>query len=330
MRTVKRPVLPPRVAAHIGKVDRLGHAMAWTHVRLQELAWLAESARRHGTLSESGLEQWVNLQRRFRRPEGLLSELIAHDREWQRYASAVATFELGGPTDGLWELVEAARHRKEERARAARASRSSQWRAWIREQAAKGGGALHRYVKRQPEQPEHTVLTATGPSASAQDKVNCDRGAWEAIWGRLTGIATAPWRDCSLADEDLLAAPEPKEMRDAARKFKENTGIGCDSFRPAWFAWASDDVLGMLGKVMVGAERVGRWPETLAVLMMHLIPKAAGGTRPIALLASVLRLWEKVRAPTVSGWELDSSPPPRRMHRTPTRTRSLASPRTRL
>ncbi len=42
------------------------------------------------------------------------------------------------------------------------------------------------------------------------------------------------------------------------------------------------------------------------IVLMHLIPKEAGGRRPIGLVASFIRLWERVRAPPIRRWRISS------------------------
>ena len=53
---------------------------------------------------------------------------------------------------------------------------------------------------------------------------------------------------------------------------------------------------------MVEMERSGVWPEQLEETMIHLIPKDAGGKRPIGLIASLPRIWARVRRPYVRRW----------------------------
>ena len=53
---------------------------------------------------------------------------------------------------------------------------------------------------------------------------------------------------------------------------------------------------------------VGEWPEAARALTVVLIPKAKGGTRPIAMFPALHRLWTRSRRPTADAWERKLSP----------------------
>ena len=44
------------------------------------------------------------------------------------------------------------------------------------------------------------------------------------------------------------------------------------------------------------------WTAAVADVLMHLMPKPTGGRRPIAVSATVVRLWERVRKPVIREW----------------------------
>ena len=49
-------------------------------------------------------------------------------------------------------------------------------------------------------------------------------------------------------------------------------------------------------------EQSGVWPQRLSHVYYFLIPKLGGGLRPIGLLPSLVRIWERMRRPIVSAW----------------------------
>ena len=75
-----------------------------------------------------------------------------------------------------------------------------------------------------------------------------------------------------------------------------------DALSPSQFSWLSDPLLDQLGGLLEAIEEHGRWPSQIELAMVHLIPKASGGRRPIGLLASLVRLWERARRPEVECW----------------------------
>ncbi len=175
------------------------------------------------------------------------------------------------------------------------------WKAWVKDQIRRGGGALHAFTKRVVERPEETVEGVDGRCGSPpQTHVEADRVEWDRTWQRLRGIAAAPWREETTEIENWAVLPPPTvdEMRWAARRFQPYTGIGADLFRPHWFAWLSDQLLHVVSQFMAAIEGAGRWPGQVLVVLVHLIPKEGGGRRPIGLLASIVRWWGKGESPT--------------------------------
>ncbi len=61
-----------------------------------------------------------------------------------------------------------------------------------------------------------------------------------------------------------------------------------------------------MARFMLTIESMGIWPAQLMIVLMHLIPKETGGRRPIGLVASFIRLWERVRAPLIRQWRIRS------------------------
>ncbi len=302
LRVVRRPITPPRITGHYGKADRIGHALCWAAVRLQEMTHLATRAAAEGQLPAAALRQWVGLRKIFSRSRGLVAELVRYDAAWGPKFESVATFSLGGDPRAIEvvfnDVTEAMRERKKAQAQRRRAA----WKEWVSAQIKRGGGALHRYMKRTLEAPDRPVQTALGPSAAPQDLVDNDLVEWLKVWHKHDGMATAPWRVTQVDTAMALPVPTPRELRRAGGGFKKGTGVGADHIPPRSYAHLSEPLLRATGYFMARAERIGSWPQTLAVLLMHLIPKASGGRRPIALLASILRLWERVRFPIVQRW----------------------------
>ena len=56
-------------------------------------------------------------------------------------------------------------------------------------------------------------------------------------------------------------------------------------------------------KVATEIERHCCWPEQVGTALIHLIPKETGGRRPIALIASFVRIWVKCRKEETNVWK---------------------------
>ena len=126
------------------------------------------------------------------------------------------------------------------------------------------------------------------------------------VCDKLRSWQQAPWReeDGKYACDRGAALPDSgaSQLRKAAATFSDRTGWGVDNIGPRQFMWLSDDLLDMVGKLLMAIEATGIWPRQLREALIHLIPKPTGGRRPIGLLASLLRILDKVRRPTLVHW----------------------------
>ncbi len=308
---IQLPNLPPRCTASLGKVDRKGHALVWFAIRAEEMGALLRKLRlSRGDLGANALSQWRRLHAKMAQPKGLLGDLFDLDPRWR---AAVQTLsDLGGELidvdastdleDIIEEYVRQAKTAAHQRAEERRSTAASKWRSWIKAQAAAGGPAIHRYVRRQKEVAERSIGEGEERTSSPQALVDADLRQWQVIWDRLKGIATAPWVNANIDHESPLPKPTVDAVRRAARGFKLWTGVGSDLIPPRAYAWLSDELIECIIDVFMKVERLGRWPEQLMLVLMHLIPKSDGGRRPIGIIPSAIRIWEKLRTQDVQPW----------------------------
>ena len=66
----------------------------------------------------------------------------------------------------------------------------------------------------------------------------------------------------------------------------------------------SDELLRKAAEWMKAVERAGLWHPQAAVPIVHFVPKEFGGRRPIGILPSAIRLWERVRTQAIQDWKL--------------------------
>ena len=91
-------------------------------------------------------------------------------------------------------------------------------------------------------------------------------------------------------------------IKAACRTFPASTGGGIDSLQLRSILRLSDQVSTVLCHLLMPAELHGQWPELIQTIMVVLLPKADGGRRPIGLLPKLVRVWMRVRGPTVRAW----------------------------
>ena len=67
------------------------------------------------------------------------------------------------------------------------------------------------------------------------------------------------------------------------RSFSAKASYTFDGFHPRQFALLSDEAFKCLPDLVMSCEEMGEWPEAVRALTVALIPRAKGGTRPIAI-----------------------------------------------
>ena len=161
---------------------------------------------------------------------------------------------------------------------------------------------LANFIRRIREEPDLAVKFFGKWSTAAEDVVQEDFNSWNALWQKLHDVATAPWRSSECAvTEAPMERIAGNALRKSARSFKAKTAIGVDAISPCHYSWLSDELLGRVAELLMKLEVVGIWLARIAEAIVHLIPKATGGRRPVGLLPSLVRVWERVRKPAVEG-----------------------------
>ena len=80
--------------------------------------------------------------------------------------------------------------------------------------------------------------------------------------------------------------------------------MGEDGLHPRAFYHLSDQVLKGIAEVLNRAESSGEWPSLVTTNLVHMIPKPTGGRRPIGVMATLVRIYERVRRGIVVDWRV--------------------------
>ena len=99
-----------------------------------------------------------------------------------------------------------------------------------------------------------------------------------------------PALPAELADELL---PDLDDIRISAAKFPSRTALGADSTHPKHLGIVCDQGLMCLRQIWRLMLLNGTVPMQCAALLVVLLPKPTGGTRPIGLFPGVVRLFTK-------------------------------------
>ena len=84
--------------------------------------------------------------------------------------------------------------------------------------------------------------------------------------------------------------------------YKAKTGVGCDSFQPKVPLNLTKEMRGGIVEFLKKVEQSGKCPQQACTMMFLLIPKNVTSERPIALIPTLIRWWEALRAPEVAKW----------------------------
>ena len=90
------------------------------------------------------------------------------------------------------------------------------------------------------------------------------------------------------------------DLEKAARNYKAKTGVGCDGFHPKVPLDHTRETGGEVVEFFQKVEQCGRWPQQACTTMFFLTPKNVTSARPIALVPTMIRWWEALRAPEVA------------------------------
>ncbi|CAK0824062.1 unnamed protein product [Prorocentrum cordatum] len=179
------------------------------------------------------------------------------------------------------------------------------WRSWAQTAVEKGGRLAHRFSKATPTP---VVRDAdTGRPLVGMDAVDQLTRSWQRLWlqeGFSSGVGAHRWDVGSWTLPPITL----DAFQQACKRFGPSMGLGCDNLHPRQL---------LLLPVALQLRRIDILtafedePSSIVgqVTLMVCIPKADGGTRPIALLPLALRLWSRLRQPCCARWESDHNFP---------------------
>ncbi len=300
--TVERSTMPRRAAGDKGHMSQRDYALVWALNRLTELRALAAKEQAGQVLGEGRLRQWKNVVRKICSPASPVG--LHGDGRWMTFLGQLRehAHEPAKALDLISSTVDWVTIIIENDAARRRAKGKQAWARWLAAQRKAGGagGAAHRFVKRVEEDPDIVLRVGGRRTVTPQSVVDSEWETWNTVWSKLQAHGDAPWR--TNYDMESLPCLTADVLRAAALTFKEATGVGVDGISPKQCAWLSDELLSSLACYFIKLESVGVWPQQVQQALIHLIPKASGGRRPIGVLPTLVRVWERARRSQVIAW----------------------------
>ena len=85
------------------------------------------------------------------------------------------------------------------------------------------------------------------------------------------------------------------ELLHACSTFPNHTGLGWDRWHPKVLLRLPRSTLQMLVILLAQCEEEGKWPQTMALVLIALLPKGDGEFRTIGLIPTMARIWMRAR-----------------------------------
>ena len=148
----------------------------------------------------------------------------------------------------------------------------SGWRKWKKRQviqSAEGSAAWRGGAQ---------ILKKEDEDARLLDRCEAKRKEWANHWQRNESVGKA------------------------SRLYKEKTGVGCDGFHQKIFWDLTQETRRDFVESLEMVDQSGKWPQQAYPLIFFLIPKNVTGGGPNALMPTLIRWWEAMRAPEVAKW----------------------------
>ncbi len=168
----------------------------------------------------------------------------------------------------------------------------------IKQALEKGTSMAFRKIKKEGMQ-QWVEAGGVVKSYVLHDQLEGQQQVWAKLW-QHTGEKGRAWTyDSAMAEEVQPLSID--EFRSAARTFKASTSA-VGGWHPRQLGQLSDELTGLLVRLVWVSEVSGVWPEQEAEVLVKMLPKAAGGHRPIMLFRSLFRVVGKARARQVKAW----------------------------
>ena len=113
-----------------------------------------------------------------------------------------------------------------------------------------------------------------------------------------------PWKNEDLRSaEEALPRVKECHLEEVSRSKKAKTGVGCDGFQPEVPLDLTKEMRREIVEFLEKVEQSRKWPQQACTTMFSLIPKKVTSERPSALMPTLIRWCEALRAPVVAKWQ---------------------------
>jgi len=298
------PLVPPRRDADPSSKQPELQLITTLHARLKDLVIVRQRSTVH--CLPRALER-VNLgAKRLSRFIDAAKE--GHDALSTHYSAileGIRTIDLRGAA-GVAALCQEVGTHRDRLAAAVHSKTTADVKEWSLKALAGGAGAAHKWVRKADL--EHEPSPVPGDPLEDAER---QQQAWAPYWTRGTLNTTRDYIDAMarLRPKAARRASElppltPKVLRAANAAFKPHRGRGFDYWDPDEMRYLPEPAWQELCDLYHEMELALTPPFLFLLNLIVMLPKPAGGYRPIALLAYLYALWGKARRADVQAWDV--------------------------
>jgi hypothetical protein len=181
------------------------------------------------------------------------------------------------------------------------------WKEKVKESIKKGTGYAFRIIKQLQQEKHIGQSTNDGKSAGLRAQFEKQVMQWKGLWEAQEEIKpTQKMERIKQINQTIgqcarLEAITAEEIRMAALSFKMAT-VYVDGWHPRQLGYLSVAARETLAQIWNWCEHSCIWPDQEENLITRLLPKPAGGFRPIMLFRSTFRVYSRCRKKYVSRW----------------------------
>ena len=170
-------------------------------------------------------------------------------------------------------------------------SRVVPWMSYCKEKADEPGlASLHRHAKGRLPWPTFLKHRLSGAPLPPQDDAKLRAESWHTLWDADAEPEELIWPPFTPQMLEDIRWPDYFEFGRLCKSFPAKTGIGACGLSPRHFAFLSQGAFQTILLLWVALLRFAAFLAEINLLSIRLIPKAAGGERPIGLFPTMTRL----------------------------------------
>ena len=168
-------------------------------------------------------------------------------------------------------------------------------------------GLLHKITKPTMWRGGVQILKKNEEDARLLHRCDAKSKEWAKHWQcdeEIQNMQNKPWRNEELKEcEEELSKLKEGDLEKASRLFKAKTGVGCDGFHTKVTLDVTKETRGEIVEFLEKVEQSGKCPQQACTTMFFLIPKNVTSEMPIALVPTLIRWREALRAPEAAKWQ---------------------------